>query len=79
MLQKALDALIEARRKDARPFGELFSDAVRESFNSMLFVGGCIMMFSVLIRILADAGVMEVVASGFEALLHWSGSIPTLR
>ena len=50
IFRRALDALVEARQKDARPFGELFRDAVKESVSSMLFIGGCIMMFSVLIR-----------------------------
>lgn len=78
IFRKAVDALVEARRKDARPFGELFSDAVKDSFNSMLFVGGCIMMFSVLIRILADAGVTEAVASGMQSFLPWIGLDPNL-
>ena len=78
MMRRAMDALVEARRKDARPFGELFSDAVRESFNSMLFVGGCIMMFSVLIRIFADAGGTEIVATGIKALLPMIGLDPSL-
>lgn len=75
---KACDALVEARRKDGRPFGELFSDAVRESFRSMLFVGGCIMMFSVLIRILTDTGALEAVAVGAGSFLPFLGLDPNL-
>ena len=78
ILANALDALVKARRKDGRPFGELFSDAVRESLSSMLFVGGCIMMFSVLIRIVADAGVVALAAAGVERLLPLIGLDPDL-
>jgi len=78
LFRRALDALVDARRKDARPFGELFRDAVRESINSMLFVGGCIMMFSVLIRVLTDAGAVHLLAAGLKTILPWAGLDPDL-
>src|SRR5690606_27986244 len=37
--------------------GTLFGDAVKETMSALLFVGGTIIMFSVLIRMLAVAGV----------------------
>lgn len=55
---RAFAAMHEARVKDGRPVGELFGDAVKESMNSLLFVGGTIIMFSVFIRMLAVAGVV---------------------
>ena len=51
------------------PLWPAFGDAVRESFASMLFIGGCIMMFSVLIRVLTVAGVTQVIAEAFNLLL----------
>lgn len=75
---KAVDALVEARQKDGRPFGELFRDAVKESFGAMLFVGGCIMMFSVLIRILTDAGVVAGLAALGGSILPLVGLDPDL-
>lgn len=71
ILRRALQAMLDARKKDGRPFGELFSDAVKESMQSMLFIGGCIMMFSVFIRILDVAGfvrLLEAPLSLFSAL-----------
>lgn len=70
---RAFAALVEARQKDARPFGELLRDAVRESMNAMLFVGGCIMMFSVLIRVLTVAGFIEVITVPITSVLGWFG------
>lgn len=58
LLSRALAALHDARVKDGRPIGQLFGDAVKESMNSLLFVGGTIIMFSVLIRMLTVAGVI---------------------
>lgn len=78
IVRRALDALIEARHKDGRPFGELFRDAVRDSINSMLFVGGCIMMFSVLTRVLIDAGVVDLLSAGVQWLLPVAGLDPDL-
>lgn len=56
-LRRALHALVEARRQDGRPIGTLFSDAVKDTMASMLFIGGTIMMFSVFIRVLEVSGI----------------------
>lgn len=56
---RAFAAMHEARIKDGRPIGQLFGDAVKETMNSLLFVGGTIIMFSVLIRMLNVAGVVS--------------------
>lgn len=78
LFRRAADSMIEARRKDGRPFGELFGDAVRESINSMLFIGGCLMMFSVLIRILNVTHVTELVTAPIAAVLSALGLSPEL-
>lgn len=59
---RALRALYDARRADGRPIGQLFGDAVRESFNSLLFIGGTIIMFSVAIRVMHVAGIVDLVS-----------------
>ena len=69
IFKRAFRELYRHRRADGRPFGQLFGDAVRDSFASMLFIGGCIMMFSVLIRVLTVAGVTQVIAEAFNLLL----------
>jgi len=78
LLRRAASSMLEARRRDARPFGELLRDAVRESIGSMLFIGGCIMMFSVLIRVLGDAGLIGTLAAAAGRLLPWAGLDPDL-
>jgi len=78
LFRRALDALVRARQSDARPFGQLIRDAVTESVNAMLFVGGCIMMFSVLIRVLGDAGLIGTLAAAAGRLLPWAGLDPDL-
>ncbi|NLY11541.1 MAG: sporulation integral membrane protein YlbJ [Firmicutes bacterium] len=66
---RALRELVQARAADGRPFGQLFSDAVRETFASMLFVGGCVMIFSVLIRILQVSGIINIIGSVVALIL----------
>lgn len=75
---RALDALYEARRQDGRPIGTLFGDAVRESMGALLFIGGTIMMFSVLIRLLVAAGVIGFLTSLLQTPLGMFGIDETL-
>ncbi|HHX74317.1 MAG TPA: sporulation integral membrane protein YlbJ, partial [Firmicutes bacterium] len=69
ILGRALQALAAARQKDGRPLGQLMGDAIRNSINSLLLVGGFIILFSVLIRILTIAGVVGMLGKGLMAIL----------
>ncbi len=57
MLKQALNALIKARQDDGRPFGQMLGEAVRDSMNTLMLIGGFIMLFSVVISMLELAGV----------------------
>ena len=61
--------MVEARQRDARPIGQMFGDAVRSSLRSMLFIGGCIMMFAVFLQTLTAAGVVTWFASALSFVL----------
>ncbi len=75
---RALQALVDARAADGRPFGHLFNDAVRETFGSMLFVGGCIMMFSVLLRILTVSGIITAFSNLLMVIFAATGVRPDI-
>lgn len=77
-LRRAVHAMAAERRKDGRPIGALFSDAVRDSMASMIFIGGTIMMFSVFLRILAVSGVAEGLATTIGLGLSTIGIDPNL-
>ncbi len=62
LLKRAVTALLEARKKDGRPFGQLMGDAINKSIQTLLLIGGFIILFSVIIRILHIAGAVEVFA-----------------
>lgn len=70
MLSRALNELELARLRDGRPFGQLFGDAIKDSFTSMLFIGGCIMAFSVLGRIFEVAGITGLFQSTLQTMLN---------
>ncbi len=67
ILSKAFRELYTARTTDGRSFGQLFGDSVKDSVNTLLLIGGFIMTFSVLIRILDIFGIISIVSS---ILLH---------
>ncbi len=58
IILKAVQALYSAREKDARPFGQIMGDAVRNSVNTLLLIGGFIILFSVIIRVLTVLGIV---------------------
>ncbi len=60
-------AVIEARRADGRPLGELLSDAITRSIETMLLIGGFIILFSVVIDVLQ----VTPVAAAISFVLHW--------
>lgn len=77
-LRRALDALAQAREKDGRPFGQVMGDAVRNSVNTLLVIGGFIILFSVIISILDMAGVVRAVCTALGPLLKVVGLDPAL-
>ncbi len=67
-------------RKDGRPIGKVMGDAVKESVNSLLMIGGFIILFSVVVRILDMVGIVEALSAGLvarvmaaSAVIAWSG------
>ena len=45
MACRALKALVEARQKDNRPFGQMLGEAVTESISTLLLIGGFRVLF----------------------------------
>lgn len=57
LFSQALLALVKARQQDGRPFGQILGDTVRDSMNTLMLIGGFIMLFSVIIAMLQLAGI----------------------
>lgn len=78
LLARALAALRDARERDGRPIGQLFGDAVRNSMNTLLFVGGSIIMFSVMLQVLTIAGIVPLASQLLAAALAHFNVHPTV-
>jgi len=75
---RAARAMIQARIHDGRPFGSLLGDAVQESVSTLLLIGGFIILFSTIIQILGQVGVVSLLGAGFSSLLCALGMEPGL-
>lgn len=78
MFRRAVRALLKAKREDGRPIGKLMGDAVRESMATLLMIGGFIMLFSVLVKILTVFGVVSLISPLIAGILKIFGINPNL-
>ena len=78
LLSHAVNELVSARESDGRSIGHLLGDAVHESVKTLLLVGGFIMVFSVVTRILALAGVTHLIATPLGVALRRFGVEPSI-
>ena len=60
ILARALAAMVSAREKDGRPLGRLMGDAITKSIDTLLLIGGFIIILSVVIRILDLIGTVVI-------------------
>jgi sporulation integral membrane protein YlbJ len=65
----ALSALHQTRIKDNRPIGKLLGDAVTSSIQTLLMVGGFIILFSVINKLLYQLHITAILAKSVEVLL----------
>ncbi len=70
IVRRATAELLAARQRDGRPFGQVLGDAVRDSVQTLLLVGGLIILFAVIIDVLARAGAVGVMASALAVVLR---------
>lgn len=63
LIKSAFNELILARKKDNRSIGLILGDAVKESFNTMIVIGGFIILYSVIIEILNITGIINLLSN----------------
>ncbi|SDC67469.1 sporulation integral membrane protein YlbJ [Terribacillus halophilus] len=66
LVNRAFRELHETRMADKRPFGKIFGDAVVNSIQTLLMIGGFIIMFSVFNKLLFILGITESLANGLR-------------
>ena len=73
MVKRALHELVSAREADGRPIGQLLGDAVKDSVSTLLLIGGFIMVFSVITRIMSLVGIVDALAAPLTVILKKFG------
>lgn len=73
IIVRAFRALYNARQEDKRAIGQLLGDSVKASMNTIMLIGGFIIVFSVFIRIMTVVGITDILTGLFAALLSLIG------
>jgi sporulation integral membrane protein YlbJ len=66
---RAFRALYAAKQEDKRSIGQLLGDSVKSSMNTILLIGGFIILFSVFLRILSVIGITDLLTNTFATFL----------
>lgn len=59
-MKRTIKGLIDSFKKDNKPFGLLLGSAVKNSIDTLLLIGGLIVLFSVIIKLLTLSGFINV-------------------
>lgn len=70
---RAFRALYAAKQEDKRSIGQLLGDSVKSSMNTILLIGGFIILFSVFLRILSVLGITDLLTTAFATFLSIIG------
>ncbi len=70
-LKRAFHEMHHTRMEDKRPFGEIMGDAVINSIKTLVMVGGFIILFSVLNKMLFLIGITPLIASAFQNIFQF--------
>lgn len=73
IIVRAFRALYNARQQDKRSVNQLLGDSVKSSMNTILLIGGFIILFSVFLRILSVVGITATLKTFFAACLSSIG------
>lgn len=69
-LKRAFHEMHHTRMMDKRPFGEIMGDAVINSIKTLVMVGGFIILFSVLNKMLFLIGITPLIALFFQSIFQ---------
>ena len=78
IIVRAFKSMFEAKKSDGRPFGQLMGDAIKNSINTLLLIGGFIILFSVIINILDIIGITRIINTILYSIFHPLGARPEI-
>ncbi|MBO8155353.1 MAG: sporulation integral membrane protein YlbJ [Bacillaceae bacterium] len=68
-ITKAFQALHQTRINDRRPIGKILGDAVLSSLQTLFMIGGFIIIFSVINKLMFLIGITPIISKGLNVLL----------
>ncbi|MDF9408109.1 sporulation integral membrane protein YlbJ [Pelotomaculum isophthalicicum JI] len=78
LIGHAFRQLLQVQRQDNRPLGKIIGDAVRNAVTNLLNIGGFIILFAVIIKMLTAAGFINSLASCLGVFLLPLGFSPEI-
>ncbi|WP_066639330.1 sporulation integral membrane protein YlbJ [Desulfolucanica intricata] len=78
LLKRAFQQMLLIQRQEKRPLGEILGNAVKNSVTNLLSIGGFIILFAVIIRLLTSAGVIQTLGQLIGNVLLPLGLSPEL-
>lgn len=78
VFRRALSELGATWEKESRPLGRIISDSVKNAVNSLLAIGGFIILFAVIIKLVTVAGFIDLAAAALGTLLCPLGFSPEI-
>lgn len=78
LLLRAFRAMHQARMKDGRPLGQLLGEAVNSAVQTLLLIGGFIILFSVLIHLIHFIGIHSIFSHFIAMVFEWLALSPKL-
>lgn len=75
---QALRRMLEVQRQENRPLGKIMGDAVRNAVTNLINIGGFIILFAVIIRLLGAAGFIDNLAGFLGLFLLPLGFVPEI-
>jgi len=78
ILARAVREMLEQQRRDNRTPGQIIGDAVKKALNNLLNIGGFIILFAVIIRLLGAAGLIALLARLLGLILGPLGLSPAV-
>jgi sporulation integral membrane protein YlbJ len=78
LLFTALQALAKAQAANQRPIGHILTEAIKNSMQTLLLIGGYIILFSVIIKVCSLIGILKIMAWPIYPPLQILGFPPQL-
>ncbi|MDD4168852.1 MAG: sporulation integral membrane protein YlbJ [Desulfotomaculaceae bacterium] len=78
LISHAVSQALQVQRRDNRPLGKIMGDAVRNAVTNLLNIGGFIILFAVIIRLLTNAGCIGAMAGWLSIFLLPLGFSPEI-